>query len=315
LAKVITALVVLNAKPISADESGPDLTITEADVARFESAKSSGQSTLEVKVGQTITERQMLEGIMLASANNLAETLALWAYDGSMENFLQTANTWLSNNGFASTHLADASGFSAESVSSANDLVGIAAKANENAALKSIFSAKTAQFPGVGGIKNTNGLLGVNGVYGLKTGHTAEAGANLLFTSEFAVKGETKIMIGVVLGQSDSGLLEVASKLNYSAQQNVGESIVLPAGSTVGEIIAPWGEKARVVLAASLTTIGWKDEVKNTAIEIEVAEEISNTVSKGKPVGKAKTTADKVDVITESAIFQPSFSWKVFHPF
>jgi D-alanyl-D-alanine carboxypeptidase (penicillin-binding protein 5/6) len=80
VAKVITALVVLEAKPLGVTDAGPNLTMTEADVARYDTAKSGGQSNLEVKVGQTITQRQMLDGVMLASANNLAESLAIWAF-------------------------------------------------------------------------------------------------------------------------------------------------------------------------------------------------------------------------------------------
>jgi hypothetical protein len=117
------------------------------------------------------------------------------------------------------------------------------------------------------------------------------------------------------MGQNDADLFETARKLNVSAQQNVDEMVVLPAGALVGEAVAPWGESTGLILASSLTAVGWKDEAQNTAIEIALLGDKASIVPARRVVGVARTDNGEADIVAEKAVAGPSFWWKVTHPF
>lgn len=316
IAKVITALMVLDAKPLRLGEVGETITITAQDAALYEHARSTGQSNLSVSEGQTITEYQALQGMMMVSSNNLAYTLAAWAF-GSQDDYIVAANNWLAQNGLTDTKVNDASGFSPNTVSTANELVRLAMIANDNDVLREIFSTKTAQFPGVGEIKNTNLLLDIDGIYGLKTGYTPEAGNNLLFMSEVKVNGVTKSIAGVVLGQKEGQLNDAVRALNTSSRDGIGEVVIFPQGTLVGTINSGWGDQTEVVLSSPLSMIGWKDDLANgREISITIDDGISpGGTAAGSTVGKIKSGSAEVSLITKGAISEPALMWRITHPF
>lgn len=316
IAKLVTALMILDAKPLRLGEVGELITITAQDVALYEHAKSTGQSNLSISEGQTITEYQALQGMMMVSSNNLAYTLAAWVF-GSQDEYVTAANNWLVQNGLTNTKVNDASGFSPNTVSTANELVRLAMIANNNDVLREIFSTKTAQFPGVGEIKNTNLLLGIDGIYGLKTGYTPETGTNLLFMSEIKVNGVTKNIAGVVLGQREGQLNDAVRALNASARDGIGEIVIFPQDTLVGTINSGWGDQADVVLSSPLSMVGWKDDLANgREISIIIDDGISpGGTAAGSIVGKIKSGNAEVSLITKGAISEPGLMWRVTHPF
>src|SRR5690348_9621948 len=76
--KVMTALVLLTDKPLGKTDDGPSVTLTDVDVQSYETDVAGGQSTALVEAGETLTERQLLQGMLIPSANNYAETAARW---------------------------------------------------------------------------------------------------------------------------------------------------------------------------------------------------------------------------------------------
>jgi D-alanyl-D-alanine carboxypeptidase (penicillin-binding protein 5/6) len=80
VAKLITSLVVLQAKPLSVGQQGPAITLTASDVAIYRQYLSEQGSVVPVEAGESITEYQMLQAMLLPSANNMADSLAIWAF-------------------------------------------------------------------------------------------------------------------------------------------------------------------------------------------------------------------------------------------
>src|SRR5437764_6056006 len=76
LAKVMTAFVVLRHRPVSVRDPGFTMRITAEDVADTARRRSDGQSVVAVFSGETLTERQALQALLLPSANNIALALA-----------------------------------------------------------------------------------------------------------------------------------------------------------------------------------------------------------------------------------------------
>jgi len=76
VAKVMTALVVIEEKPLKKGEDGPPILITDADVQEYQADNAAKQSVVEVRAGEQLTELQALEALLIPSGNNIAFTLA-----------------------------------------------------------------------------------------------------------------------------------------------------------------------------------------------------------------------------------------------
>jgi D-alanyl-D-alanine carboxypeptidase (penicillin-binding protein 5/6) len=73
MAKIITALVLLQASPLALNEEGKSFTITAEDVAIYNDYVKKSGSVLPVKVGDVMTEKQALQALLIGSANNIAD--------------------------------------------------------------------------------------------------------------------------------------------------------------------------------------------------------------------------------------------------
>ena len=122
ITKIVTALVVLEKKPLDASEQGPTITFTQNDVAILAEVQADNGSSEPVQVGWKVSERAALETMLIPSANNYAESLAVWAY-GSVPAYLDAARAFLKAHDLDHTTLVDTNGLSAEDRSTPTDLV------------------------------------------------------------------------------------------------------------------------------------------------------------------------------------------------
>jgi serine-type D-Ala-D-Ala carboxypeptidase (penicillin-binding protein 5/6) len=255
VAKTMTALAVLQAHPLAVGEEGPELTMTSEDVTLFESALAVDGSSLPVHAGERLSERALLLGLMLPSANNLAETLARWV-SGSHGAFVALLNADARRLGMTGTHFDDPSGFSSRTVSTAVDLVVLGRAALAVPALAAIVATAQAPFPDGTTLHNLDSMLGnVPGWLGIKTGETPTAGGCLLFAARRAVgdaPGQVTV-VGAVLGQPHLAQALFAARdavesayAGYTATRLAG---VDPP--VTGSVVSPWGDTASVVLGAA----------------------------------------------------------------
>lgn len=133
---------------------------------------------------------------------------------------------------------------------------------------------------------NTNKLVRFyDGVDGLKTGYTKEAGYCLTATA----KRNNMRLIAVVMGEPDSATRnsEVTSMLDYAFAQYEIEKL-LSTDSTIGEAIIEKGKKKYVELVpiSDVTVLNKKlDGKKNATYEVKI-NKISAPVVRGEVVGK-----------------------------
>ena len=92
-AKIITVLSVLKKYPLKLHQTGPVITMSAADVSLYTNYVAGDGSVVPVTDGETLTQYQMLQAILLPSANNIADSLAIWAF-GSLENYAKFANSY-----------------------------------------------------------------------------------------------------------------------------------------------------------------------------------------------------------------------------
>jgi D-alanyl-D-alanine carboxypeptidase (penicillin-binding protein 5/6) len=200
VAKVMTAYLVLHDQPLRADEDGPTITLTDADVADTTLRRRRQESVVSVAPGERLTERQALQALLLPSANNIAAVLARWDA-GSISRFVDRMNATAQLLGMADTRYTDASGYDDATVSTAADQVRVVDRAMRVPAFASIVAMPSAVLPVAGIVHNTNTLLGRDGFVGVKTGSTAAAGGCFAFRAIRWIGGKRTTITGVVLGQ------------------------------------------------------------------------------------------------------------------
>ncbi len=315
ITKVITALLVLEKNPIAAGEAGPDIPFTDEDSARRSQIQSLDGSTLPVFPGESMSERDLLTGMLVASSNNYADKLAEWSY-GSIDDFLVAARAWLADKGLTSIQLMDANGLSEQNVSSPSDLVRLGQFALRNPVIPEIVSLTTANLPLVGKIETTNTLLGQDNYSGIKTGTTDEAGYCVLFSRELEIKGEVVTVLGVVMGASSNRTrYDFAIAMGNSIAGDLDRQEVISDRAPVGTLTSVWGAKVNVLTNGSATALLWNEEHLTTSYAFEGT---FQTVKQGENVGTVTTDkpgTEPVKLITDAPIIDPGPAWRLTHPF
>ena len=207
VAKVTTAYLVLRDHPLQAGESGPTITLTDADVADTERRSRQRESVVPIVAGEQLSELQALQALLLPSANNIAAVLARWDA-GSVARFVAHMNATARSLGMTRTRYTDPSGYDDRTVSTAADQLRVVDQAMRVTALASIVATTTATLPVAGTVHNTNTLLRRDGFVGVKTGSDRAAGGCFAFRAIRLVGGKRTTITGVVLGQPGYDLID-----------------------------------------------------------------------------------------------------------
>jgi serine-type D-Ala-D-Ala carboxypeptidase (penicillin-binding protein 5/6) len=175
VAKLMTAYVILQDHPLSGGGPGPDITVGPSQAVAYPSQARDGDSLVAVAAGERISERHALEALLLPSADNMAWILARWDA-GSQAAFVAKMNAAARRLGLTGTSYTDPAGLDSSTTSTAADQVRLGMAAMQVPALAAIVDMPTAVVPVAGAIRNTNTLLGQDGIVGLKTCSTLAAG-------------------------------------------------------------------------------------------------------------------------------------------
>jgi D-alanyl-D-alanine carboxypeptidase (penicillin-binding protein 5/6) len=298
LAKVITTLVALETESFCGDSE--TVVRDQIDVDFWRATVAQNGSNLYVVVGEQLTERQMLEALLIVSANNMADSLVRRVF-GDQAHYQAAAERWLAENDLLDTRIgADASGLDPGTVSTPSDMVKIGQLALKNPLIADIVRQTSATFPTVGEVKNSNKLLSA-GYRGIKTGNSNEALACLLFAEDFA--GQT--LIGVVMGQQFGTATDAAQALVDSYKQGLTE-ITIPAGSVVGHYQTPWGQTAVAITVTDLTTQTWPNQQPQITLDAITPPEYGN-----KNIGTIELGTASAPIRLDDTITQPDIVWRL----
>lgn len=221
LAKTITALAILKQKPLKLGEQGPLITITGADEAIYRDYVAKSGTVVQVKAGVQISEYQALEAMLMPSANNIADMLANWTF-GSVSEYSTYANNMLKKLGITQTTVADASGYSPLTKSTAADMVKIGILYMQNPILRGIAQTPQANIPFTGMVYNYNATHNEDGIMGIKIGYTEEAGKTYL-AADVKAHNQNEISVAAVLGAGNmTTAMQDAERLLISG--NIGHA-------------------------------------------------------------------------------------------
>jgi D-alanyl-D-alanine carboxypeptidase (penicillin-binding protein 5/6) len=311
LTKVMVALVILDNHPLAPGEQGSQLRVAFEDAREFLTLAIDDQSVVPVQESDILSQRQLLEGLLIPSGNNYANFLARWDA-GSIEAFVARMNAKAAALGMTQTHYADASGISPLSVSTANDQLILAQAAMRHPVFAEIVRMQETSLPYAGVMRNTNRLLSesANRVVGIKTGETDEAGGCFMIAVEREVDGQRIQTVGVVLGQESLGeAFRVSERLASTVADSVQPVVVLPQGARVGELRAAWGESTDLVTMQELRVVGWPGMPVNVTQDMP---SVNSPLAPGTEVGTIAAGQNTVQVQAVGAIGSPDRVWRVF---
>jgi serine-type D-Ala-D-Ala carboxypeptidase (penicillin-binding protein 5/6) len=316
VAKVMTAYLTLREHPLGNGQEGFTITITPAEVAEQERRAALLESTLPVKAGEQITERQALQALLLPSANNIAALLAM--HDaGTLAAFVSRMNATARELGMRSTTYTDPSGFEDTTVSTAGDQLKLARVAMREPAFAAIVAEPATELPLVGSVSNYDSLVGSDGYAGIKTGSDRAAGGCFMFAKHISIDARRLTVLGVVLDQREGGLVEAA----LASAQRLGDSVaaalrvqtILPAGTSVLSVTNANGKRVAATTTQALREVAWgglqlraQVLMRPVGTRLRAGERIATVAVGGAGVELA-------GVVAAHALGGPSLGWRLSH--
>ena len=195
-------------------ESGKlDETVTVPELPDF---GTTGAVTVHLVKGEKYTLRQLVEVMMVASANDAAYAVAD-AVGGSAEKFVNQMNEKATTLGMTSTTFKNPHGLDEDGhLVTAEDMAKLACYAMKNETFREIVLIQQVDWNGVSYVKSlptTNKLFSIMPeATGIKTGNSNEAQRTLVASAQ----KDGRELIGVILGVADESIFQnMKTVLNY----------------------------------------------------------------------------------------------------
>lgn len=269
-------------------------------------AADMGGSQMFLEAGSNIRLEEIIKGVSIASANDGAIALAEFI-GGSVENFVDMMNKKAEDLGLSNTHFANPHGLHADNhYSSAYDMAIMASNLISHEKVLNYTSIYEDYFNKPDGSRtwlvNTNKLVRfLEGVDGLKTGYTSEAGYCLTATAK---KGNVRY-ITVVMGEPSSDIRssETANMLNY-AFNSFKLNTILDKSQELGNIYIDKSKQktAKIIVKNPVTELISKEkDIPNYTYNLKV-EKITAPIKAGTKVGTVEILDNEGLIVREEDV-------------
>ena len=304
-AKMILALAVMKEKGFSLGETGETITINPEMYSQYVYYVTHGGSNTRVMVGEEISEYDALVSILLASSNNMADTMAVWAF-GSIDNYREYATKMLNEWGIANTTIGvDACGFDESTTSTAEDLARIGARVMAEPVLAEIVATKNYVVSVAGELNNTNQLLGISRIAGIKTGYIGDASGYCLIAGY--KEGEHTITTALLGAPTRAASFDDSLNLIETMQTLIPEREVIKAGEVVGYYDSWWTGPVNIIANQDLKILAWS--------EANITKELNMDGHTGQLSIKVNDVEYIVDVTADEYVTSPSLGERIAHVF
>lgn len=316
VAKVMTAYLVLKAYPLKTGQDGPTLTMTVQDVTDYQNDLKDGDSVLKVTQGENLTEKQLLEGLLLPSGDNVATTLGRWV-SGTDAAFVAQMNETAKSLGMTSTHYEDSSGVSPATTSNAVDQIKMAQAAMQDPTFREIVAMPQVTLPVAGTVYNVNGMLGKHGVVGIKTGSTLAAGGCFISATPVGVGNEADYIIAAVLGQKTVQSLKSALDSNVNIIDQVRSEFKMypltqPA-TGFGQITSAWHAGSDLKATQPVQIFGYPGlKVSLSVKDLQATLPLSSGIKAATLKVQAGQEIQNVPLQSDQEIKAPGLLWRLF---
>jgi D-alanyl-D-alanine carboxypeptidase (penicillin-binding protein 5/6) len=319
LTKIMTAYLTLRDHPLAPDAQGPMLTMTAADQVDASADEDAGATNVPVQPGEALSERQLLNGLLVHSANNLADVLATWDA-GSLPAFVAKMNAAAAALGMAHTHYADVSGLDPGTAGTAGDELLVTRAAMAIPTFAAVVAQPSVTLPVAGVLDNYVSAVGTDGIVGVKSGFTQLAMGCLVLAGERTVGGHQVLVLAAVTGQPGAKPLDTANTVDEHLLDAVASGLrevrVSAAGVRVGSVTLPWAQKRVPVVATQpISLLAWPGQQPQLTFS-------RGQVRAGMPartkvgilsasIGRERVT---VPVQVTTSLVGPSPSWRLKRP-
>lgn len=261
-------------------------------------------SSMYLGIGENISVRNLVYGLMLSSGNDAAVELSI-LMAGSPEKFADLMNAKAVEIGALNTNFVNPNGLPAKNhYTTAHDLALIASYAMQNETFREIVSTESKKIPWEGKawdrlLKNKNKILWqYEGGNGIKTGYTDAAGRCLVSSAKrdgmqlICVVLNCPDMFGDSMDMLDYGFANYERFKVLSQEDMLGEVTVNEGTSELFQAVAPYD---------IMVTIKKSDEDKiNT--KITVPENIDAPLNNGQVIGSIEVTLNG-ETLTKNDVF------------
>lgn len=175
--------------------------------------------------------------------------------------------------------------------------------------------------PVVGVQYNVDSLLGTDGIVGVKTGWTPEAGGCFLFAAGTSVDGNKVTVIGAVLHQAATtaqpsalqAAFDASTSLLKSAESALVRVQVVKAGAKFGSLEAPWASSVVLRAARSVSVYGLPGTKVST--QVSLPRTFTAPVASGQHLGTATVTVGSqqvtIPLTTGGKLPSASLKWRL----
>ena len=275
-AKMIMALAVMEKKPFVLGETGETITITDELYNIYADYVAVGGSTTAMGIGEEISEYDALSSALIASSNNMADSLTIWAF-GSIEDYQKYATEMLVRLGAKNTKLGtkDASGYDSSTVSTASDLARIGYFVMREPVLAEIVAKEKAEVPVAGEIPNTNKLLGKSSISGVKTGYIGDESGYCIVSGY--KKDEHIITVAVLGSATRDGSFDNNLTVVKELQSKLVDQEIFNRGDEVGYYESWWTGKVALKADESFAEMNYKGaenlaEISDDVLKMKIGE-------------------------------------------
>lgn len=281
ITKILTCLVVLE-----------NMDLDEKITVQHDPVKTGEK--INLKKGEVITVRELLYGMMLPSANDAAETLAL-AVGGDMNTFCKMMNDRAKECGAKNTNFTNANGLNlpgqGKHRTTAYDMAMVAKEAMKNETFRKLVSTKKHTIPPTNMsdervIENTNPCLGLyDGATGIKTGTTSVAGYCFCGSAK---KDDTELIVVNLDSKENLRFSETIKLWDYGFSKYYTH-IAAYKGKSLDDVRVKRGDLRSVMVGAEenlAVTLNKDFDSKNIKIKYDLDdEELRAPMKKGTEVG------------------------------
>lgn len=261
-------------------------------------ASNMGGSQIYLKEGEQMPLEELLKSVVIASANDAATALAEYV-GGSLGVFVENMNRKAAELGMENTHFVNCTGLPAEDhYSTARD---VAIMSRALLGHEQVRKYTTTWLDSIRGgeftLTNTNKMIrSYNGMTGLKTGYTVEAG----FCVSAAALRDGMELVAVVLG-SETGEKRFRTAANLLDYGFAGWTVTDPSENIEQRALpVRLGEQDYIMprLSSSARLVAEKARCGEIKTELSFPDEISAPVKAGQKVGTLTLTLDGAVLLT-----------------
>lgn len=288
-------------------------------------AESMGGSQIFLPHGINLKLEKLLEAVAIASANDASVAVAE-AVAGSYSNFIRIMNEKTKELGMNNTHFVNSTGLPSEGDNHYSTARDISIMARELIKHEKVldWTSRWVDYVQLPERKvmlvNTNKLVkSYNGLDGLKTGHTSEAGFCLSATAK---KNNMRLISVILNAESEQKREDITSDLLNYGFNTFRKVKVVEKDKNVENIMVPSGKKTVTtgITECESNLVIKRGKEENINVETRIDEKIAAPIKKGDVIGKkvimlSEKKVDEVNILATEDIKKANIFVRLWRSF